>query len=864
MSRLPRIAAFVLLLLGTSACNGLTPRPSGQRGPAATPPETTGPQDQDQNQNPEGSQSGDADIGDSGSGVAGNCPGSITLTVAESAHTARPSALVEAGIPLAPGAMTRTQVLTVCSGDEALPVRSRPLSYWPDGSVRWALAQIPLALKSGETRRLTVAPADGKSPAAPVVKMPAMSLKLRTERGEFSFDVKDGQSRTIGDHFIQTWVEPLTSDRVRVTTHIAQLNRDASWRDLSLEIAASGRAEADNGAGAIRMGEWTAAVYRADGRGPVNLTGAGGVMRLSLYPGDKLGPYPADKGYHVSHQIILERGAAPADLARRINNPVHGALDPAYIASTGAAGLLGDDGSESRTADRNLVAGVENLRRLQQKPENRGMASWGDFTADEGSAYMGYYNHEYDPDSAILQYVLHSGDTGPLDDALDMAIQFADNCVNLKGQVYQHRSTTYAVTGTVGKAAGAALVQTWRQGSDRPADDERIVKAIDRLYPPSKDTQGRAHKLALRTIKGVRAMNIADPAGHEREIANSLGYFMAEESMQEYRRGSPGIKKRLQQLDPQAARRKPQKGDITTRDLALVQRAGVSMAPLDKSMTRSVDDIFAPFFARYGGDWDHFPRLHFYDAPNVEDTHSGSHTLVEMLVWSHLLTGDPHLRDMALRIAADFVAEGGLVDRTIEVTEGMNRDKDMVHIRTAGWTLINLLALETLTTHAEPALAAALAEKTDKLVSVILAVPPRKYEGIIHAGVVSEALSRYHHDHQKDRPELASRALNMVIDVGMFFTGNQWAASENRFYYRQDDHSKTLKAGSYLMMLGLAYGGTHAESSATRNQLLGCAHAMLNSQSKPATTPKALGMMFRSTFRALAVLQGDDSRTKGR
>jgi len=796
--------------------------------------------------------------------VVGNCPGSITLTVAETAHTARPSALVEAGIPLAPGAMSRDQVLTVCSGDQALPVRTKSLSYWPDGSVRWALARFPLALKSGETRRLTVALADGKSPAAPAVKLPAMSLKLRTERGEFSFDVKDGQSRTVGDHFVQTWVEPLTSDRVRVTTHIAQLNRDASWRDLSLEIAASGRADADNGAGAIRMGEWTAAVYRADDRGPVNLTGAGGVMRLSLYPGDKLGHYPADKGYHVSHQIILERGAEPRDLARRINNPVHGALDPAYIASTGAAGLLGPAGQDSRSIDQSLLAGVDNLRRSQKQDVNRGMASWGDFAADEGSAYLGYYNHEYDPDSALLQYVLHSGDTGPLDDALDMAVQFADNCVNLKGQVYQHRSTTYAITGTVGKAAGAALVQTWRQGSDRPSGDERIVKAIDRLYPPSKDTQGRAHKLALRVIKGVRAENISDPAAHEREIANSLGYFMAEESMQEYRRGSPGIKKRLQQLDPQAARQKPQKGDITTRDLALVQRAGMSMAPLDKTMTRSVDDIFAPFFARYGGDWDHFPRFHFYDAPNVEETHSGSHTLVEMLVWGHLLTGDPHLRDMALRIAGDFVADGGLVDRTIEMTEGMNRDKDMVHIRTAGWTLINLLSLETLTAHAEPALAAALAEKTDQLVSVILEVPPRKYEGVIHAGVVSEALARYHHAHQKDRQALASRALAMVIDVGVFFTGNQWAASENRFYYRQDDHSKTLQAGSYLMMLGLAYGGAHAESAATRNQLLGCAHSLLNSMDKTATTSKSLGMMFRSTFRALAFLQGDGSRAKGR
>ena len=74
----------------------------------------------------------------------------------------------------------------------------------------------------------------------------------------------------------------------------------------------------------------------------------------------------------------------------------------------------------------------------------------------------------------------------------------------------------------------------------------------------------------------------------------------------------------------------------------------------------------------------------------------------------------------------------------------------------------------------------------------------------------------------------------------------------------------TLKAGSYLMMLGLAYGGTHAEDSATRDRLLDCARSMLNTVGKPATTPKALGMKFRNTFRGLGILQSGHGGRKGR
>ncbi len=860
LPRWSRISLLIILLLVTSACDGMVPR--GKRPHTRTStPRTKEPASRS------GERTGNGDSRDHGRDdqVAPGCPGEIRFTVEERGGVARPDGFLEAGIPLAEGRFNRVDQLSVCDGGRSLPAGFKPLSYWPDGSLRWALLQLPLSLKAKESRELTITAGKGEQPPTPRLELPPMKIKLQTDKGTFVFDIRDGLRQEIGDHYVETSVEILTPDRFRIRTNIAQLHRDAFWKNLAVEITADGPVERADDQGAVRVGDWTAAVFEATERGPVTMTAGDGVMRLNLYPGDKLRPYPADKGFHVSHQIIVEHNADPRDLARRVASPLHAVFPPAYVAATGAAGVLGFSDRNSEAIDRNLLTSVNNLREIQQKnPLDRGMTNWGDFTANEGAAYMGYYNHEYDPDTSIFQYCLHSGDYGPLDMGLDMARQFADNCVNLEGQVYQHRSTTYAIAGTVGDAAGEALIRAWRQGSNRPASDKRILAAIDKLYPPKRDTRRLAHKMAVKTIKEINAQGVTDPATRERLIANSMGYTMAQASRQEYLRGSKGILQRLKKIDPEAAGRRRKKGETTYRDLALVCRAGMSLAPLDKYMPRSVDEIFAPFFARYGGDWDHFPRLHFYDAPSVEDTHSGSHTLVEMLVWGHLLTGDPHLRDMALRIARDFAADGGLVDRTIDLTVNMNRDKDMVHIRTAGWTLINLLSMQVLTQKAEPDLQAVLDRKTDKLLQVILDVPPRKYEGIIHAGVVTEALSRYHHRHRQDKPQLAAKALARVIDVDNFFVENQWSAGDDRFYYRQDNHSKTLKAGSYLMMLGLAYGGTHAEDSATRERLLGCARSMLHTVGKPATTPKALGMIFRNTFRGLGIMQADQDDRRGR
>ncbi len=849
-SRGGKILILILLLLFTTACEGMVPRGKGTRqgtrSPRTKAPANTGDR-----------ETGGAGTHDPAPGAraTAGCPGGISFTVAEQSGADRPEGLLETGIPLAPGAFTATDQMTVCDGGRSLPASFSPLSYWPDGSLRWALLKLPLSLQAKEKKELTITAGAGPQPPAARIDLPAMKIRLQTDKGTFVFDIRDGQQQEIGDHFVETWVEVLTPDRFRIRTNIAQLHRDAFWKDLTVEIAADGQVDRAEKSGAIRVGPWTAAVFRAVERGPVTVTSGKGVMRLGLYPGDKLKPYPADAGFHVSHQIVVERNADPDDLARRVAAPLHAAFPATYVPSTGADGMLGFADSDSRAVDQNLLTAVDNLRRAQKDPLNRGMTNWGDFQANEGAAYMGYYNHEYDPASSIFQYCLHAGDNGPLDMGLDMARQFADNCVNLQGQVYQHRSTTYAIAGTVGDAAGAALIKAWRQGSDRPASDKRIVRAMDKIYSQKADPQRKAHKLTLKTIKGVDAEGVTDPAVREKMIADALGYYLAQASRQEYLRGSKGILKRLQKIDPAAAGRSRKKGETSYRDLALVCRAGMSLAPLDRFMPRSIDEIFAPFFARYGGDWDHFPRLHFYDAPSVEDTHSGSHTLVEMLVWGHLLTGDPHLRGMAMRIARDFAADGGLVDRTIELTVNMNRDKDMVHIRTAGWTLINLLSMQVLTQQAEPDLQAALDRKTDELLKVILDVPPRKYEGIIHAGVVTEALSRYHSRHRQDKPQLAAQALARVLDVDNFFVEKQWSTSDDRFYYRQDNHSKTLQSGSFLMMLGLAYGGTHAEDAATRERLLGCARAMLDNFGKPATTPKALGMKFRSTFRALGVMQ---------
>ncbi|MBU2502364.1 hypothetical protein KJ682_13610 [bacterium] len=860
---LPLVLLAALLILGS--CRSGTPRqqppePRTETPPVPDPPAEDPQTGDDQAGSPPADDPGDTPprTDEPRPRVGQGCGKGIKVTVAETGGVDRPHGLVEGGVPLPRGLIRDSGGVAVCSEGEPIPVRAEPLAYWPDGSLSWIKLTFELPLKAGQEKELTLAPGSSPPPGGDDPHAPPMQLVLTTATGVVRFDVADGLEKEAGDHFFEADVEVLSSSRIRVRTHLAQMRGDAFWKDLSLRITLPGDASSGKSAGAIAKGGWAAAVRLAEERGPVTAKADGQGIVLGLYPGSKLEPYPADQGFHVSHEIILERNADPDDLARRIAAPLRMSLPPDYVRDTRAAGIVCSSDQLAGPFDRSLKASLDLIRGEMKKSGNRGMTRYGDLLADEGTAYMGFYNHEYDPDSALFQYYLHSGDTEALEDAYDMARQFADNSVGMHGGVYQHRSTSYAIVGTVGRAAAEALQSQWRRQPNRPAGDQEMLAGIQTMYNSKRDPKQRVSTLFSKQLKRMDAEGLSDPAARERQAAAVGGYTLAAFAMEEFKQGDKGIIQRVTKADPGIIERNRRKQQPSPRDLAILYRASAGLVPLDDEIPRDVDEIFRPFFQRYGGSWEDFPRFHFYDLPDLDESHHGSHTLVEMLVWGHLMTGDRHLERMALRVARDFAAKGGLADRATERVAEMSASGGMVHIRTGGWTLINLLALLTLTEHSEPELHKALTARTQKLVQVLVQVDPAKYEGVIHAGVVTEGLGRFHFAYAATAPELAAKALERVVQVTTYYVDEQWSAQEARFNYRLDEEDRTLDAGSFLLLFGLAYASSASDDPAVKAKLAPVIESLTASASEPAKTFKAFGMKYRSCYRALGALQGLD------
>lgn len=817
---------------------------------------------------------------DGGCGVGGGDPATccaelVTLfEVRERSGIARPDGLVEAGIPFAAGVVTADLAVAVCDAGELQPAHLEPASFWSDGSVRWASIKMPVALAADETRTLALVKTAGPDHVVAPYALPQMQLRLTRDGATVvAFDLptsRTGDSphrQTQGANAVEVDLDLLTAQRVRVRTHIAQLEGDAVWNDLTLEIASSGVPRPATDQSAISGDLWTAAVLHHQERGPMTLDARETEPRnllLGLYPSTQLDPYPTDEGFHTSHEVILERQAAPLDLGQRVASPLRISWPPAYVSATGAAGILPPASEYTGDFDGKLAASAQELVSQQELPINRGIASWGDFYSREGLAYMGYFNQEYDPASAFFMQHLHTGDPDALDLPLSMARQFANSCVGLDGGVYQHRSTTYALIDGVGQPAAACIRGGWRSAPEVPATVEEMAAWLNTNYAGAAYAVVR-QAFAAR-LEELQLAGVTDPATLEQILSDWGGFVLADRAV-----GDDGVDPATLARVPLEVRNRIDVGPYHPRDVAIVYRASALLAPLDACLGTDIDAMYQPFFERYGGgqdpEWDDFPALHFYDSPNLEANHHGSHTLIEMVVWGTLLTGDTHLRRMALRVAEEFVAPGGMVERTIDQVRAMNAGSNHVQPRSAGWTLINLVSLRLLTRGLEPALDAQLEQKTvDLLLGVdegdpldgLLAVDPARYKGVIHAAVVSEGLARFHRENREADPITAALALDGLLALTEHFVDTNWDPVENAFYYAYGDPSQHLYAGSALFLHGLAYAAWQTTDVLLRAKLGGVATLVLQHNIELASAPdgaKGIGMQFRNSLRALGPLQ---------
>ncbi|MBI3927990.1 MAG: hypothetical protein HY319_20780 [Armatimonadetes bacterium] len=583
-------------------------------------------------------------------------------------------------------------------------------------------------------------------------------------------------------------IQPLGPDMVQVTIEARQPEVDGVWSSLRLRFDRPLRP--GSVPGAATCGDWGLAVQRARERGPVEVSGP----LLELYP-RRLGPFPADRGFRTSHVLLFRRGADPDALSRELELPLRACWDPEYLDATGAMGRTGGPSP----LDASFRSSWERLRQLQALPQNRGWTVWGDFIdGAHGLAYAGYLAQEYDPASCLFLFHARTGDPDALDAAVDMARQYADASVSPDGGNFEHRATLQAVETQIASAAAGRLLSSWRH--DTGGEPTRIRRWLEKRYGP-------------KTARAVQ------PLHNELEMARHLGYLMVV-----------------------AARRNLRQEPPTLRNYA---EALIGAEPL-RELDLPTAEIFVPFFDRYGGSWDDFPRFHFCNVPVESERHRAGHSLVEMLVWGHLTTGDPGLRRTALQVARYHVEQ--LVPRTIEHLEGSVREGRPVPARELGWPLLNLTLVRILTQRSEPELDRKLSEACHRLVGVLGRIPPEKFEGSIHAGVAMEALARYHE--ATGDPE----ALAVLVRLARYWSSTQWNSHSGGFAYLQGEVGAGDPAWPVLTGLcsyGIAYAAQYESDPRLSRRARDCLRIV---EQNPQGYPKSFAMLFRNSQRAARCL----------
>jgi len=750
----------------------------------------------------------------------GNLP--VILDVVERAGVARPEGVVEGGVPLARGLVAAGVPVRLVAEGRPVAARLSPLSLWPDGSIRWLGVTFASAFQAGETKRFILERGVGLQRPVVAPPLPSMVLRVATDTGVTIFPVRQGFRRQ-GDLSARIDVEPLTRKRVRLRIEVAQHAVDARWRSVTLEIADPGPVVAAPAVGAIRGGRWSVAIRHAVERGPTAVEAAGDTLKVHLYP-PSAPPYPADAGFHVTRVVVLERGSDPRDLARRLAIPLRPVVPAAYVDATRAIGRTGVSNALSSRFDASFRRAWDGLRRQQEDPHNRGWTAWGDFfDRRHGMAYAGYLNQEYDPATAFLLFGLRSGDPAALDTGLDMARQYADNGVGLDGGCFQHRATYHALERHIARAAAVRLRQRWRQKREAPATEKEILTYVQSQF---------GKKAARKVAEHARGLAVAPPTAVEQELSEWLGYGLVRAARDSLRTKLGKMKAIMLGL---------QKSTPPFRAFA---RYYLDSRYLKTLGLPAVDDLFTPFFARYGGSWEDFPAFHFCELPDPGKAHGGAHCLAEMLVYGHLLTGDPALRRAALQVAR-YHLDGGLVTRAIRVVGEQRQGGAPVGARRLGWPLVNLLAVELLTEGQEPALHRRVEGAVETLVAELIKIEPDQYEGIIHVAVASLGLARYQ---ERTGDARAEAYLQRLV---RYWVEHQWDGRRHTFHYMKDGGPADPSLSAFFL-----YGLSHVAWRSGDSHLRQVAEAVFHEvENRSPTYVKEFAQQFHNSQRALSFWQ---------
>ena len=766
-----------------------------------------------------------------------------SLEVVERVGLARPAGVVEAGIPLARGSVASPPVLDLRDAGVSLPVAFEPIAWWDDGSVRFVHARFPLALAARETRSLSLETGSGLAylPAAPF--LPALSLEIVVDGTLYAFALTDGLDTSTAGLRVRAWIDTLGTQRARVRVWMAQELEDASWSRVSLVVSSSGTPTLDSGGRGIGNATLALAMPHALNRG-FTFEGDGSELVAHLFENSST-PHAADEGFHVSCEVILEWGAAPDDLADRVDSPLRVGLGPSWLSDTGALGSVAPGGFDPAAAAAAVVSRFQLERKQASNERNRGWVAYGDFFGRTKHEYLGYLLQEYGPASGFFLHALRNADDDTLDFALRMAEQYADAGLSLEGASFQHRSTAWALAALVSRPAADALIVAWRSDPATPLDDPAIL-----AFANTKSFTSLAQE-------GIDETQETDAVRRERAVARFITMDRAEGALNSFDTElgancatssttppAGGIGARVHALDTGTWAR----GCAKTPEIADFARVHSQSAFFDTmgfvSSTNELDALAQAFEDRYGGDLsdEGFPGFPSWLHPNAQRGHGGGHMLLEQVAFGALTSDNPILLEFAL-LAAEYQSSDAFIDREVAIAEAdITLDDEPVRVRRLGWPLLNLETALILTEGRDATLHAQVKAAIDRLADSIIAAPDEYWKSLIHVAVGTEALARY-----VERTGDAAAAAKLVA-IATHWSDNHWKSSASAFKMGPED-SEIIEPLSVMFLHGLTRAAELSGDAtlAARAEAVYAAHGLDTSD-----YAKTVGMLLRNVSRASA------------
>ena len=514
-------------------------------------------------------------------------------------------------------------------------------------------------------------------------------------------------------------------------------------------------------------------------KSPTSLLRVGDDMLVSFCPGDGSRSVVMEEGFGSTRELWLWVGGdAPKDraaAARVIDSPPVVRASPAWTAASGVFGALTaprpgfDDDLEARVPE--SIDAVYSRWDLDPR-RHYGIRQFGDFFDGEHSlAYSGPLQQEYDPGFVTLLQYLRSGAADRLERGLDLAWHAGDVDLSWTGGASQHRATIHHV-------------------------DSWISAIFGQDYQTECHASGY-YDGSLHSIWRWVGQNFGAPFYADLQAWVDI----------EVRYGAEGfeLEQRLFRMIGQHLQAEIER-DLVIGSLPTLYDYAAAMAADPRAQARGYSDPdldFLDFFVAFGGSWADFPVFHVDNHPVPVIRHQGSHSLIQGVVLGHYLSGEPRLREVALRLGRHHVAQV-VPTEVANLAEQRTTGSDPLRVRTVAWPLVNLVTLAEMTSGIPDEAAA----HGDFLLSAqicaaeLVQAPPVRIESSIHAGLALEALA----DFVRLTGEASARTA--LIDLGRYWALNHYDWNEHAFLQQAGIPGSASSGMTGLVIYGLAFGQT--------------------------------------------------------